>query len=52
MNSKVFKTENDYNNASIRLMEIFNAETNTTENDELDLLIFLIKDYDEKQYQH
>jgi len=52
MNSKVFKTENDYNNASIRLMEIFHAEPNTTENDELDLLIFLIKDYDDKQYQH
>jgi len=52
MNSKVFKTENDYNNASIRLMEIFHAEPNTTENDELDLLIILIKDYDDKQYQH
>ena len=52
MNSKVLKTENDYTNASIRLMEIFNAEPNTTENNELDLLIVLLKDYDDKQYQH
>jgi HTH-type transcriptional regulator/antitoxin HigA len=51
MNWKVLKTEQDYNNASIRMMEIFHAEPNTPENDELDLLIVLIKDYDEKHYQ-
>lgn len=50
MNWKVLKTENDYNKASIRMMEIFNAEPNTPESDELDLLIVLVKDYDEKQY--
>ena len=50
MNWKVLKTEDDYNNASIRMIEIFHAETNTVESDELDLLIVLIKDYDEKQY--
>lgn len=50
MNWKVLKTEADYNKASIRMMEIFNAETNTLESDELDLLIVLIKDYDENHY--
>lgn len=50
MNWKVLKTEDDYNNASIRMIEIFHAGTNTVESDELDLLIVLIKDYDEKQY--
>ena len=51
MNWKVLKTEDDYNRASLRLMEIFHAEPNTTEFDELDLLTVLVKDYDEKQYQ-
>lgn len=32
-------------------MEIFNAEANTAESEELDLLIVLVKDYDGKQYQ-
>jgi HTH-type transcriptional regulator/antitoxin HigA len=51
MNWKVLKTEEDYNKASMRLMEIFHVEPNTPENDELDLLIVLIKDYDDKNYQ-
>jgi HTH-type transcriptional regulator / antitoxin HigA len=51
MNWKVLKTEEDYSKASMRLMEIFHAEPNTPESDELDLLIVLVKDYDEKNYQ-
>lgn len=51
MNWKVLKTKEDYNKASIRMMEIFHSEPNTPENDELDLLIVLIKDYDEKHFQ-
>ena len=51
MNWKVLKTEEDYNKASIRMMEIFHTEPNTPENDELDLLIVLVKDFDEKHYQ-
>ena len=51
MNWKVLKTEDDYNKASIRMMEIFHASPNTPEGDELDLLIVLIKDYDEKNFQ-
>ena len=51
MNWKVLKTEEDYNNASIRMMEIFHAEPHTSQGDELDLLVVLIKDYDEKHYK-
>lgn len=50
MNWKVLKTEKDYNKASMRMMEIFHAEPNSPESDELDLLMVLIKDYDEKHY--
>ena len=51
MNWKVLKTEEDYNKASIRLMEIFHAEPNSAESDELDLLLVLVKDYDDKHYE-
>lgn len=51
MNWKVLKTEEDYNRASIRMMEIFHTQPNSPESDELDLLMVLIKDYDEKHYQ-
>ena len=47
---KVLKTEDDYNKASMRLMEIFHAGANTTESDELELLMVLVKDYDDKHY--
>lgn len=48
MNWKVLKTEEDYNNAAIRMIEIFQAKPGTQESDELDLLIVLVKDYDDK----
>jgi HTH-type transcriptional regulator/antitoxin HigA len=51
MNWKVLKTEEDYNKASVRLMEIFHAKPNTPESDELEMLMVLVKDYDDKQYQ-
>lgn len=50
MNWKVLKTEEDYNKASMRLMELFHAKENTPEGDELDLLVVLVKDYDDKHY--
>lgn len=50
MNWKVLKTEEDYNNAAIRMMEIFQAKPGTQESDELDLLIVLVKDYDDKHH--
>jgi HTH-type transcriptional regulator/antitoxin HigA len=51
MNWKVLKTEEDYTKASMRLMELFHAKPNTAEGDELDLLLVLVKDYDEKHHQ-
>ena len=51
MKWKVLKTETDYNKAAIRMMEIFHTEAGTSKSDELDLLIVLVKDYDEKHYQ-
>ena len=51
MNWKVLKTEDDYNKAAMRLMEIFHAVPNTQQGDELDLLSVLVKDYDDKHYQ-
>ncbi|CAM4180610.1 helix-turn-helix domain-containing protein [Flavobacterium weaverense] len=50
MNWKVLKTEEDYNKASIRLMELFHAKPNTLEGDELELLLVLVNDYDDKHY--
>jgi HTH-type transcriptional regulator/antitoxin HigA len=51
MNWKILKTEEDYNIASIRMMEIFHADLNTPEKDELELLLLLVKDFDDKHYQ-
>jgi len=50
MNWKVLKTEKDYNKATNRLMDIFDAKEGTPEADELELLIVLVKDYDDKHY--
>lgn len=50
MNWKVLKTEEQYNKASMRLMELFHAKANSPESDELDLLLVLVKDYDDKNY--
>ena len=50
MNWKVLKTEKDYTNATNRLMDIFHAAEGTPEADELELLIVLVKDYDDKHF--
>jgi len=50
MNWKVLKTEKDYTNATNRLIDIFHATEGTPEADELELLIVLVKDYDDKHY--
>lgn len=50
MNWKVLKTEEDYNKASMRLMEIFHAKENTAEFAELQLLLILVSNYDELHY--
>lgn len=48
MNWKVIKTEAQYNAAVKRTMEIFHAEEGSPEGDELDLLLVLVKDYEDK----
>lgn len=48
MNWKVIKTKTEYNKAIKRTMEIFHAEDGTPESDELDLLIVLVKDFEDK----
>ncbi len=47
MNWKVLKTEEGYTKASMRLMEIFHAKPNSAEYDEIDMLMVLVKDYDD-----
>jgi HTH-type transcriptional regulator/antitoxin HigA len=44
------KTEDDYNRAMERLEEIFDAEPNTPEDDELAVLGILIDEYEKEHY--
>jgi HTH-type transcriptional regulator/antitoxin HigA len=48
MDWKVLKTEDNYQEAIKRTLEIFNADDNTPEADELALLLVLVKDYEDK----
>ena len=48
MNWKVIKTKTEYNKALKRTMGIFQAVPGTREADELELLLVLIKDYEDK----
>lgn len=48
MTWKVIKTEAEYKRAIKRTMEIFHTEEGTHEADELELLLVLIKDYEDK----
>ncbi len=50
MNLKVIKTEAEYKTAIKWTMQIFQAEEGTPEEDELALLLVLIKDYEDKQF--
>jgi HTH-type transcriptional regulator / antitoxin HigA len=45
---KVLKTEAGYKQAIARTVEIFHAEDGTPEADELDLLLVLVKDFEDK----
>jgi len=47
-NWKVIKSEKDYQKAVQRTIQIFHAEEGSTEADELDLLLVLVKDYEDK----
>lgn len=48
MDWKVLNTEEQYQKAIARTLEIFHAAENTPEADELALLLVLVKDYEEK----
>jgi HTH-type transcriptional regulator/antitoxin HigA len=50
MKWKVLKTEKDYEKAAKRMMKIFHTEDEGPLLDELELLIVLIKDYDDRNY--
>ena len=49
-NWKVLKTEVEYKKALKRTIELFNADENTPEGEELDLLLLLVKDYEDRHY--
>ncbi len=51
MNWKVLKTADAYQQAVKRMMEIFHVEEPGVIRDELELLIVLIKDYDDRNFQ-
>jgi len=48
MNWKLIKSEKEHQKAIARAMEIFHAEPGTPEDDELGVLLLLIKDYEDK----
>ena len=48
MELKVLRTETEYQKAIKRTLEIFHAEEGTSEDDELAVLLLLVKDYEEK----
>jgi HTH-type transcriptional regulator / antitoxin HigA len=47
----VLKTEDEYDIALERTIEIFHSERGTPEFDELELLLLLVKDYEDRHYQ-
>ena len=49
-NWKVLKSEEAYNDALKRTIEIFHADQNSPEGEELDLLLLLVKDYEDRHY--
>jgi HTH-type transcriptional regulator/antitoxin HigA len=49
-NWKVLKSEEEYDIALERTIELFHAEENTPEGEELDLLVLLVKDYEDRHY--
>ena len=50
MNIKLIKTERDYHSAIKRIEDLWGAKKDTTEGDELDLLVTLVESYETKHY--
>jgi len=51
MNIKMIKTENEYHEALNRLNEVFDAQPETSEGEEAELLALLIENYEEAFYK-
>lgn len=47
---KILKSETEYNLALKRTIEIFHADEDSPESDELDILLLLVKDYEDRHY--
>jgi len=47
---KVIKTDEDYQRVLSRIDELMDAESNTPEGDELELLVTLVELYEDKKY--
>ena len=50
MNIKPIKTQEDYQNTLKRIDILMDAEQNTPEFDELDILVTLVESYEQKHY--
>lgn len=50
MKPKVIKTEADYNSAMARVEAIFDAKPGTPKGEELELLLLLVENYEEKTF--
>jgi HTH-type transcriptional regulator/antitoxin HigA len=50
MDIRPIKTEKDYNNSLKRVEELWGSKRDTSEGDELDLLITLVESYEMKHY--
>jgi len=48
---KKLKTKPEYKSALARMIALFNTPEGTPESDELELLILLVKDYEDRHYQ-
>lgn len=51
MKIKVIKTKKDYEEALMRIEELFNAKANTPDGDLLDVLVTLVEAYERKQFE-
>jgi HTH-type transcriptional regulator/antitoxin HigA len=47
---KILRTEKEYKEAVKRTIEIFHADEGTPESNELDILLLLVKDYEDRNY--
>jgi HTH-type transcriptional regulator/antitoxin HigA len=51
-NWKILKNENEYNRVLARIKELMDAEPNTPDGDELELLMLLAEHYEENNFPH